>query len=196
MARNRQRAKQRQAARRAARLEQGGGPAGADGGHRADDPVEPGRGSRARETEENGRARDELLAEADLAVGAPPEAAGRSDTLFGGDQGRPEGVPDADELDDAQAASLEREAESEPLAAPPDPDHPDRAGHIPADARHRNRIVAFLLGCWAELQRVQWPNRTQLFTLTGVVLGFVVIAGGYLGALDFVFYRLIRAILF
>jgi preprotein translocase SecE subunit len=184
MARNRQRAKQRQAARRAARLEERGAPrsGGRGDGH-------------ARPDEANGRGGPEL-ADVDLAVGAPPETAGRSDTLLGSERSEPEGIPDAEQLDDAEARALERRAESEPLEAPLDPDRPDRSGHIPADARHRNPVVAFLIGCWAELQRVQWPNRQQLFTLTGVVLGFVVIAGGYLGLLDAVFYRLIRAILF
>ena len=35
---------------------------------------------------------------------------------------------------------------------------------------------------WAELQRVQWPDRRQVGQATAVVLGFVVIAGIYLGA--------------
>ena len=54
--------------------------------------------------------------------------------------------------------------------------------------------MAFLVAVWAELQRVQWPDRKTLTTLTGVVLGFVLIAGGYLGALDAIFSRLIQAI--
>ena len=47
----------------------------------------------------------------------------------------------------------------------------------------------------AELRRVQWPDRQTLTTLTGVVLGFVLIAGGYLGLLDAIFSRVIQAIL-
>ena len=42
---------------------------------------------------------------------------------------------------------------------------------------------------------MQWPDRQTLTTLTGVVLGFVVIAGGYLGLLDAIFSRVIQAIL-
>ena len=52
-----------------------------------------------------------------------------------------------------------------------------------------------MIAVWAELQRVQWPNRQALVTLTGVVLGFVLIAGGYLGLLDAIFSKLIQAIL-
>jgi preprotein translocase SecE subunit len=48
---------------------------------------------------------------------------------------------------------------------------------------------------WAELKRVQWPERQTLTVLTGVVLLFVVIMGGYLGLLDLIFNRLIQGIL-
>jgi preprotein translocase SecE subunit len=61
--------------------------------------------------------------------------------------------------------------------------------------RDRPRVIQFLIAVWAELQRVQWPNRQALITLTGVVLGFVLIAGGYLGLLDAIFSELIKAIL-
>jgi preprotein translocase subunit SecE len=61
--------------------------------------------------------------------------------------------------------------------------------------KDRPRVVQFLIAVWAELQRVQWPNRQALVTLTGVVLGFVLIAGGYLGLLDAIFSEVIQAIL-
>ena len=61
--------------------------------------------------------------------------------------------------------------------------------------KDRPRLVQFLIAVWAELQRVQWPDRQALTTLTGVVLGFVLIAGGYLGLLDAVASRVIQAIL-
>jgi preprotein translocase SecE subunit len=61
--------------------------------------------------------------------------------------------------------------------------------------KDRPRVIQFLIAVWAELQRVQWPNRQALVTLTGVVLGFVLIAGGYLGLLDAIFSKLIQAIL-
>ena len=71
-----------------------------------------------------------------------------------------------------------------------------RRGRDDAEAhKHRPRVIQFLIAVWAELQRVQWPNRQALVTLTGVVLGFVLIAGGYLGLLDAIFSELIQAIL-
>jgi preprotein translocase subunit SecE len=54
--------------------------------------------------------------------------------------------------------------------------HPERAGGP--------RFWNFLKACWAELQRVQWPDRRQVGQATAVVLGFVVVAGAYLGIAD------------
>jgi preprotein translocase SecE subunit len=42
---------------------------------------------------------------------------------------------------------------------------------------------------------VQWPNRRQVGQATAVVLGFVVIAGSYLGVLDAIWQPLVNAIL-
>ena len=48
------------------------------------------------------------------------------------------------------------------------------------------RFLQFLRASWAELQRVQWPDRRQVFQATGVVVGFVIVAGAYLGVADWV----------
>ena len=42
------------------------------------------------------------------------------------------------------------------------------------------RFIAFLRASWVELQRVQWPDRAQVMQATGVVLGFVIVAGLFL----------------
>jgi preprotein translocase SecE subunit len=47
-----------------------------------------------------------------------------------------------------------------------------------------SRMIAFLKASWAELQRVQWPDRRQVGQATAVVLGFVVVAGLFLGLAD------------
>ena len=57
------------------------------------------------------------------------------------------------------------------------------------------RVVAFIKACWAELQRVQWPDRRQVGQATAVVLGFVVIAGAFLGFADFVAQRIVNLII-
>ena len=89
----------------------------------------------------------------------------------------------------------------------PAEDHPEEDGPAPtrgprghrggdeAEHKERSRLVQFLYAVVAELRRVQWPDRQALTTLTGVVLGFVLIAGGYLGLLDAIFSRVIQAIL-
>ena len=59
----------------------------------------------------------------------------------------------------------------------------------PARPRRRANLLArtigFLEGSWAELRRVQWPDRPQVVQATGVVLGFVVLTGVFLGVCDF-----------
>ena len=70
-----------------------------------------------------------------------------------------------------------------------------RDEHAAAPRDKGTRFGNFLRACWTELQRVQWPNRPQVFQATGVVLGFVVIAGSYLGLADAVFSRIVNAIL-
>jgi len=184
MARNRQRAKQRQAERRAARL--------SDGGARAPGAPDP---DALREEQASGTPSEHDGAEADgsrpniappglepqtgadLAANAPPEAIGRSDTVL--ESPPPPLLADPESESDA-AASPETVGEAE---------EEEQTG------RDRGKVVAFLIASWAELQRVQWPNRQQVTTLTGIVLGFVVIAGTYLGLLDAIFSGLVQAIL-
>ena len=148
-----------------------------------------------------------------LEAGAPPEELGRSDFTLDHD----EAIVDRDEheaaLDDEEAAELAEEQALEEIEdwEIDDPDDGGRRAAAPAKSgyavrgrrgreapeahKHRPRVIQFLIAVWAELQRVQWPNRQALVTLTGVVLGFVLIAGGYLGLLDAIFSKLIQAIL-
>ena len=58
-----------------------------------------------------------------------------------------------------------------------------------------NRVLSFLRASWAELQRVQWPDRRHVFQATAVVLGFVAIAGAYLGLADYVAKEIVELIL-
>jgi preprotein translocase subunit SecE len=117
--------------------------------------------------------------------------------LVAGAAGEPlaEGDPDAaDEV--VAAAELESEAELD--LGPGAGDLAATSGGAPREQGPRpggNRIVNFMRASWAELQRVQWPDRRQVAQATAVVLGFTVIAGLYLGLADFVFSRLVNAIL-
>ena len=63
------------------------------------------------------------------------------------------------------------------------------------DGGSGGRVGTFLRASWAELQRVQWPDRRQVGQATAVVLGFVILAGGYLGLADFVAQRIVDAII-
>jgi preprotein translocase subunit SecE len=71
----------------------------------------------------------------------------------------------------------------------------DRERPSGAPLRGGNRAAAFLRASWAELQRVQWPDRRQVTQATAVVLGFVAIAGIYLGVADFVAKEIVEAFL-
>jgi preprotein translocase subunit SecE len=64
-----------------------------------------------------------------------------------------------------------------------------------APIKKGNRVVGFLRASWAELQRVQWPDRRQVTQATAVVLGFVAVAGAYLGLADYIAKEIVEFIL-
>jgi preprotein translocase SecE subunit len=57
------------------------------------------------------------------------------------------------------------------------------------------RFLQFLKASWAELQRVQWPDRRQVGQATGVVIGFVIVAGAYLGVADWAAQKVVNFII-
>ena len=61
--------------------------------------------------------------------------------------------------------------------------------------RQRGGVIGFLLSCWAELKKVQWPDRDTLVQATAVTIIFVTVAAAYLGALDALFNYLVKQIL-
>jgi preprotein translocase subunit SecE len=191
VARDRQRAKQRQAERRARRLASQG-----------DQPSPP--------AVDEGIQQERVLGvpgvDPGISSGAPPENEGRSDTIFEGET-PPTEQEALEEIEDWEVGEedhltqdevdAELEAEEE-LAGRGEEGFEvrGRRGREEAEKhKHRPRVIQFLIAVWAELQRVQWPNRQAMITLTGVVLGFVLIAGGYLGLLDAIFSEFIKAIL-
>ncbi|HEX8977359.1 MAG TPA: preprotein translocase subunit SecE [Solirubrobacteraceae bacterium] len=110
-------------------------------------------------------------------------------------------APDA-ELAEAQLA-LNRPAAPDAWEAGPDTVEEStevdlaRAGATVAAPRggRGSRLITFLQGSWRELQRVQWPDRRQVMQATGVVIGFVIVAGLYLGLADTVASKLVDLIL-
>jgi preprotein translocase SecE subunit len=139
---------------------------------------------------------DDALRGEDIGLGAEP-----------GDTGLEAG---ADEVDEAELALLAEQAAAEEvvvggegldeleaeLAREARPGSPARRDAVDAGVpRGGNRFINFLRASIAELGRVQWPDRRQVVQATAVVLGFVVIAGGYLGLMDAIFQRLVDALL-
>jgi preprotein translocase subunit SecE len=61
--------------------------------------------------------------------------------------------------------------------------------------RQRSGFIGFLISCWQELKKVQWPDRETLIQATAVTILFVAVAAAYLGALDAAFSWLIKQIL-
>lgn len=92
------------------------------------------------------------------------------------------------EVSDVSERELERQAtESGQASIPPD----ERGGPRPGG----NRFLNFLRASWAELQRVQWPDRRHVGQATAVVLGFVALAGAYLGVADWAAQRVVEFII-
>ncbi len=109
--------------------------------------------------------------------GAVPPEVGDADNEYDGGY---------DDFDDADRAP--DEAEDDVVSADPD-------AHERPSRKQRGRVLTFLRHCAEELRRVQWPNRRQVGQATAVVLGFVVLAGGYLGLLDALWKPIIDAII-
>ena len=184
MARDRQKAKQRQAERRAKRLAaQGGDPSAEAPAPEAPDREAPGRDAPEHEAPEG-------AGSADLAA-VPPSDDGRPEPhLAAGATSEHLGAPDAiiedePDLDDEELEDYDFEDEEQPLDAEEAYAPRGRRGGSAAESdKKRPRVIQFLINCWAELQRVEWPTRQQLITLSWVVIGFVVLAGSFLGLLN------------
>jgi preprotein translocase subunit SecE len=198
VARNRQRAKERQARRKA---QQGG-----DGAAKPRPEVDP-NASRPGPTRRRGGdpLADDVLDELERESIVAPDAESATPPPLSESERLRAGAPPADVGSSAEVLDFEQDLDAEH-----DPHHFDPAQDIPeedlsddgktrrkpvGEHKDRPRLVQFLVAVWAELQRVQWPDRQALTTLTGVVLGFVLIAGGYLGLLDAIASRVIQAIL-
>jgi preprotein translocase SecE subunit len=131
---------------------------------------------------------DADIAKAAIAAGSvnPEEVSEELDAEAGHRASRGEIFPDElgddgdDDSEDAASAAVGRPGRRERAAR-------KRGGG--------NRLTTFLRNSWEELKRVQWPDRRQVAQATAVVIGFVIIIGLYLGAADFVFSKLVDAII-
>lgn len=181
MARNRKRAKERRSRRPTA------GP-----GQISPPGVATARAQReGREVERDGLAEtpsaiehatpDAELAEAQLALGRP-ELASEPES------GEPDAYDDGADFGDDDGSDGGAGSDGGELAAS-GASGPARRG------LSGNRLLNFLQGSWRELQRVQWPDRRQVVQATGVVIGFVIVAGVYLGLADEVASKVVTLIL-
>ncbi len=127
------------------------------------------------------------LAHAQVALGRPAEAEVEEEPLPD-ERGDEDELEEASDLATAAGGNGGRGARRRTALAAAD-------GGGPAAAPSGNRVVGFVRASWRELQRVQWPDRRQVAQATGVVLGFVIIAGAYLGLADALAQKIIKAIL-
>jgi preprotein translocase subunit SecE len=99
--------------------------------------------------------------------------------------------------DEAEGDDLDEELEQEAVTAAPVERREVVAAGTPGAPTRRGpgRFIGFLRASWAELQRVQWPDRRQVGQATAVVVGFVVVAGFYLGVADWVAKRIVDFII-
>ena len=65
----------------------------------------------------------------------------------------------------------------------------------PAEKRQRGGVIGFFISCWAELKRVQWPDRETLIQASAITLVFITIMAAYLGVLDAAFNWLVQRII-
>jgi preprotein translocase subunit SecE len=142
---------------------------------------------------------DVELAEAQLAVGRPEAdlEADASAPLEDEDGAQNGDLVDAEALE-AAAGRGGGGGGSRALTPAGRAGEPAAHGAAAVGEHHANlasRLIAFLQGCWAELQRVQWPDRRQVMQATGVVIGFVIVAGLFLGASDWVSQQIVKLIL-
>jgi preprotein translocase SecE subunit len=127
---------------------------------------------------------DVELADAQLAVGRPElDAEDELDQDYVADEG-------AGDFDGGGRDGPPDEASGGGELAPVGPASAPAHRRVPG-----NRLINFLQGSWRELQRVQWPDRRQVMQATGVVIGFVIVAGLFLGAADWVAGKVVTFIL-
>jgi preprotein translocase SecE subunit len=162
------------------------------------------------------RVRDDDF-ERDFGVGEPPDPLGQAEPAVteahiaeAGPDGpqRQRRRPRAERAARAEAAAAAGRAGNEiqqsaavpngEAHAPDEEEHHEHHGHSHETVHRKGifgRAADFMRASYAELRRVQWPDRRQVGQGTAVTLGFVIVAGAYLGLLDAIWNPIIQAIL-
>ncbi len=164
---------------------------------------------RAREAEEqqrsggDGKRKSEARAQHDTQVGVSGDVA----EVEAVEAGMAVGAPEADlETPDAPKGLSARRAEAKALKQTEKRRREEqkrkereqvakRQKQAQAEKRQRGGVIGFLVSCWAELRKVQWPDRETLVQATAVTIIFVAVAATYLGVLDSAFSFLVKQIL-
>lgn len=108
----------------------------------------------------------------------------------------PGDVPPQDEGTVKAAAAVEAAEEirrTAKLKPEPAKSQPKAAAKAP---KEKGRFRTFLRSSWAELRRVQWPDRQQLTLMSTIVIVFVGVVGAYLGAIDWVAQQIVNFLVF
>jgi preprotein translocase subunit SecE len=100
-------------------------------------------------------------------------------------------APPPRETREARRARKQREKEERRKARARE----QQKGQAEKAEKRRGAVTGFIASCWAELKRVQWPDRDTLVQASAVTLIFVVIMAAYLGGLDAAFNWLVKQIL-
>jgi preprotein translocase SecE subunit len=98
------------------------------------------------------------------------------------------------EAPDKISRRARRAAERERKAAAKESER-RRAPREEAPERQRGAVTGFIASCWAELKRVQWPDRETLIQASMVTVIFIAIMAAYLGVLDAIFNWFVQRIL-
>jgi preprotein translocase SecE subunit len=180
------------------------------------------REERAQEDTQHGVSGEVAEAEAVLRTGADTEDYGehtaerRPEEPTGGDGSPVPGVvpapPRPERAPEPEAPAPSRADVGRPAEAPPRETRRERRQREKEERRkararelqkaqaekaekRRGPVTGFLASCWAELKRVQWPDRDTLVQASAVTLIFVMVMAAYLGALDAVFNWIIQRII-
>jgi preprotein translocase SecE subunit len=107
------------------------------------------------------------------------------------DVGRPEDGAIAAEPKESRRDRRQREKEDRRKARAKEL----QKGQTEKAEKRRGAVLGFLLSCWAELKRVQWPDRDTLVQASAVTFIFVAVMAAYLGALDAAFNWFVKQLL-
>jgi preprotein translocase SecE subunit len=106
------------------------------------------------------------------------------------------GAPPSDEsVSEAGLSRRERRAAERERKAAAQESERRRAPKEQVVEKQRGAVTGFIASCWAELKRVQWPDRETLIQASAITVVFIAIMAAYLGVLDAIFNFVVKGIL-